>query len=363
MEQQASLYYQLIRHVRHHWLTIAFILGFVVDNLTLNRVDQLFDNFVLLFYVVLAMSANILLYASIAERLPDRINRFFRGKAQLLIQYAFGGLLSGMLIFYGRSGSLIDSWPFLLMILAVIYGNETIHDRATRFVYNLSIFFVGLFSYVVLVVPVILGKMGPWIFIVSGVLALLIMYIFFGLLEWVIPNFVRLQKRHVVFFIGLIYLTFNVLYFTNMIPPIPLSLKHVGIYHNVVRSGENTYTLTYEDPKWWQWYKNSDSTFHYKRGKSIYCYASVFAPTRLATQIYHHWEFYDTVKKTWTDHGRFSYPIQGGRSEGYRGFTQIQNYQEGEWRCTVETERGQVLGRETFTVVPGAKGQLETRVE
>lgn len=358
-----EMYRSTKRFVRNHWLTVAFLFGFILDNLTLNRVDQVFDNIVLLTYVILAMSSIVLLYAATAERFGERMNHFLKNKAPILMQYAFGGLLSGMLIFYGRSGSLLDSWPFMLLIIGVIFGNETIKNRGQRLVYNLVIFFVGLFAYVVLVVPVLLGKMGPWIFVGSGLLALSIMYLFFGIIAKIIPNYIELQKRNVVFIIGLIYVTLNVLYFTNLIPPIPLSLKHVGIYHSVSHSEGGTYTLQYEKPKWWEWHRNSDSTFHYSAGEHIYCYASVFAPARLSTKIFHQWEYYDEASGSWKEHSRIAYSIEGGRGEGYRGYTEIENYREGKWRCVVETERGQVLGKETFTVASGVQASLVTRTE
>ncbi len=358
-----ELYNKITYFVRNHWLTVAFILGFVVDNLTLNRVDQVFDNAVLFSYVVLAILSIILLYAAIAERFSDGVNRFLKSKAPFVMQYAFGGLLSGMLIFYGRSSSFSDSWPFILMILGVIYGNETIKDRAGRLVYNLVIFYIGLFSYLVLIIPVLLGKMGALIFVGSGLLSLVVMYFFFKVLSAVVPNFVELQKRSVVFIVGLVYLTLNALYFANIIPPIPLSLKHAGIYHSVVRYEDGTYALTYEKPSWWNWYRESDHVFHYTTGDNVFCFASVFAPSRLTTDIYNRWDYYDEEKEEWVLHGRYAYPIQGGRGEGYRGYTQISALREGEWRCTVETERGQIIGREYFTMVEGGRRALETRKE
>jgi MFS family permease len=355
-----SLYKNVRTFVGHHWLTVAFLLGFILDNLTLTRVDQVFDNVVLLGYVILAMLSILMLYAGIAERFGERVSHFLKSKSPFLMQYAFGGLLSGMLIFYGRSGSLSASWPFLLIILGVIYGNETIKNRSQRLVYNLVIFFVGLFAYVTLIVPVYLGKMGPVIFVGSGLLALLIMYVFFGLVTRIVPNFVLLQKRNVVFIIGCIYLTLNVLYFTNLIPPIPLSLKEVGIYHSVVKYEDGSYELTYEKPKWWEWYRDSDKVFHYSVGENIFCFASVFSPSRLNTSIYHKWEYFDEEAREWKVHGRYAYPILGGRDDGYRGYTQVTAYHEGEWRCTVETERGQVIGRESFTIASGVRGAFMT---
>lgn len=363
MDVLVELFKAFRTYVRHHWLTAAFILGFIIDNVTLTRVDQLFDNVILLTYVLLAMLSIVLLYAGIAERFGERTSAFVRKWSPILMQYAFGGLLSGMLIFYGRSGSLPESWPFILFMVAIIYGNETIKDRAQRLVYNLIIFFFGLFAYMVLIVPVLLGKMGPLIFVGSGVLALIVMFLFFGLIEKIVPNFVRLQKRSVVFFVGLVYLTFNVLYFANVIPPIPLSLKHVGVYHSVVRYEDGSYELTYEKPRWWEWYRDSDSAFHYGPGTNVYCYASVFAPSRLATEVYHRWEYYDEAAGEWREHGRYAYPIFGGRGEGFRGYTLISNFREGTWRCTVETERGQVIGREEFTVASGPERELVTRRE
>jgi len=90
----------------------------------------------------------------------------------------------------------------------------------------------------------------------------------------------------------------------------------------------------------------------------------VFAPTRLSTDIYHSWEHYDEAKGDWVEHLRSSYGISGGRDDGYRGYTLVQNYADGKWRCSVETERGQVLGREEFTVdSQNLPSELVTRMQ
>lgn len=355
---------QSFARVKRYWLSIAFLLGFVVDNITLNNVEQLFDNMVLLSYVVLSMGSILMLYAATAGRLPEKWTPYVRGYAPLVVQFAFGGLLSGMLIFYGRSGAWTESWPFLLIILAVILSNELIKNRSGRFIFNITILFVGLFSYVVLIVPVLTGFMGAWVFFASGMLALAIMSGFIRLLMYIIPNFIALQLRVIIFTIGTIFVVFNTLYFTNIIPPIPLSLKDVGIYHSVVKFGSGEYQLKYEDGAWWQPFKRSDSTYHPTNGSNVFCFASVFTPTRLATSIYHRWEYYSKERGEWVTHARLSYPISGGRLNGYRGYTLIENYRDGEWRCSVETERGQVLGRETFTIDSSeAANDLVTRTE
>ncbi len=111
------------KHIlKHHWLTMSFILGFCTDILLLNRIDDAFDNSILLFYVVLATASLLLFYVGIAERAPVWLVRVFKYYAPITMQYSFGGLLSGMLIFYGRSGDWLASWPFLLLIVVVIFS-------------------------------------------------------------------------------------------------------------------------------------------------------------------------------------------------------------------------------------------------
>lgn len=339
--------------LKRHWLTASFFLGFIVDSITLNRVDQLFDNFVLATHVTLAMASMLALYAATAGKVPERFEQPLRRYAPLVTQYAFGGLLSGMLIFYGRSGSWFASWPYLLIILAVIVGNETLTRRGERLVFNLTIFFVGLFSYLVLLLPVLLGAMGAWIFVLSGFAALVVFAGFVRVLRLVVPNFMRANLRLLVFVIGLVYALMNVLYFTNAIPPIPLSLKDLGVYHALERLEGGDYALTYEKGAWYEPFKRSDETFHYQPGDALYCFTAVFAPARLSTEIFHRWEYYVPGDREWRTYGRFSYPIEGGRDGGFRGYTMLEHASPGEWRCTVETGRKQVLGRETFDVVVG----------
>ena len=131
----------------------------------------------------------------------------------------------------------------------------------------------------------------------------------------------------------------------------------------MIRYEDERYELTYEKPAWWLPLRKSDGTFHYETGDNIYCYASVFAPAKLSTEIYHRWEYYDFKEGSWVLHGRYPYVIKGGRGDGFRGYTVIESVREGKWRCTVETARGQALGREAFTVERGEKNELVTRVD
>jgi len=140
------------------------------------------------------------------------------------------------------------------------------------------------------------------------------------------------------------------LYFTGVIPPVPLALRDIGIYHILVREEQGLYRGVYEPAPWWQVWKNTSTTYTATSGEGATCFSSVFAPTGLDTPIRHRWEKYDDAVKKWTTTALVSFPITGGRAEGYRGFSTKSALSEGKWRCVVETDRGQRVGQFTFIV-------------
>lgn len=340
------------RNIKKHWLTAGFLLGFITDALLLNRVDNLFDNLILLFYVLLASASLLLFYVGVAERGPAFLTRFFLKYAPLTMQYSFGGLLSGMLIFYGRSGDWLTSAPFLLLILVAILGNEFVDKRSNRLVYQVALYFIGLFSYVILVVPVILGKMGSAMFILSGIVALMLVTFVLQGLYRIIPHFMALNTRRVIVTIGFIYVGFNTLYFTNLIPPIPLSLTKLAVAQSVEivsnSPASKSYRITHEVQPWYRRVPFARPVLH-PTGDSISCFARVYAPTKLSTTIYHQWEYKDK-NGDWQKQSRIGYQIAGINQNGYGGYTRIDNFFPGVWRCSIETEQGQVLGREVVTL-------------
>ncbi len=335
--------------IRHHWLTVAFLLGFVTDYLLLNQIDNKFDNFVLFFYFILATVSIIFFYIGVAEKAPVSIVRLFNWLTPISMQYSFGGLLSGMLIFYGRSGDLIVSAPFLLLIIGVILANELIKKRSDRLFYNLIVYFIGTFSYLVLEVPVLIGEMGDLIFVTSGLVSLLVMYLLLRVLALIIPNYLALEKKLIVFTIGCLYVLFNGLYFFNYIPPIPLSLTELSIFQHVERTSVGGYRITKTTDAWKQKVPFISFNFRPIKDQGAFCFARVYAPTSLTTDIVHRWQYKNTIG-IWEDYFTYSYNITGDNKLGYRGFTTINNLKAGLWRCSVETTRGQVLGRKTFTV-------------
>ncbi len=348
IEDKESLLVKGRRFVGKHWLTLAFVGGFVTDFLLLNRVDDKIDNTILLIYVALATVSLLIFYAALAGRFGDRYSSRIERYANIVMQYSFGGLFSGMLIFYGKSGAIMASWPFLLLIVSAILGNELIKQRGQQLVFNLYAYFVGLFSFVVFQVPIVTGKMGGWVFFWSGVGALIGVYLVVQCLSYLIPRYMELEMRKVVFVILGTFVVFNILYITNTIPPIPLSLKEITIAQSVVKVNGG-YEVVYEKAPWWQVWRRVHSTFHPSQTGTVACFTRVFAPTKINTNIYHVWEYKDSDGK-WQKKFSLAYPIVGGGDNGYRGYTAMSSYHDGVWRCSVETESGQVIGRQVFTI-------------
>lgn len=348
MSEKESQIKKLVHTIKHHWLTIAFLGGFVTDFLLLNRVDDKIDNAILTIYVILATVSLLLFYAGIALRFGDRFSIKVQKVAGGIMQYAYGGLFSGMLIFYGKSGSLVSSWPFLVLIIIAILGNELIKNRGQQLVFNLFAYFVGLFSFTVLQVPVLTGAMGGLVFFLSGLIALVAVYIVVQLLTFIIPNYLLLEMRKIVFTIIGTFVLLQALYITNIIPPIPLSLKEIIIAQSVTKVAGD-YEIVAEKREWWKFWNFGQINFHPSESNTVACFSRVFAPTKLETKIYHVW-YYQDNEQGWVKHFSLEYPIVGGSDNGFRGYTAISTFKDGKWRCRVETARGQVIGQQVFTI-------------
>ena len=143
----------------------------------------------------------------------------------------------------------------------------------------------------------------------------------------------------------------NVLYFTNLIPPIPLSLKDAGVYHSIQKNKEGNYDVTYEDPGW-QGYFKLYPDFEEVSGSPIYAFSAIFSPKDLNLTILHEWQHYDETKKKWTTESIIKLSVVGGRDGGFRTYSKRTNLTSGKWRVNVKTEQGQNIGHLRFNIVP-----------
>jgi hypothetical protein len=338
--------------IKQHATTLAFIVGFIWDNIMLTRIDHAFANIMLGSYLCISAGCILAMNMSPKEynwhrKLMEKFTRWL----PVILQFCFGSLFSAYIIFYTRSASLATDWPFLLFLVILVISNELFRKRYLSITLPVSIFFTVLFSYNIFSLPTLLGSMGPEVFIASGLLSLLIVY-FLTLALGRIAEEKFLESRTALRgSILVIYFLFNLAYFTNAIPPIPLALKEIGVYHSITRSSDGTYSLTFEPSQWYPFFKNPSNIPHKTDNKPIYVWSTVFAPSTLSVPIFHLWQYFDETDKVWVATDLVKFEIKGGREEGYRGYSIKSGVFPGRWRVDVQTERKDIIGRVEFKIV------------
>lgn len=339
-----------VQSYERHLSALAMLAGFIADSLLFERVDlwqtqAVFAAYALACFISIPLSQWIESRASRGHPRPR-----FHVLLPLVTQFALGGFWSGFVIFYGRSATLGASWPFLLLLLFIFLGSEYFHRYHGRLVFTSVLFFFALYSYMIFFVPVYTSTLGTLTFLGSGVLALLLFALFTMLLRVLARDRFLVDVLRIRIGAFAVLVLMNVFYFTNVLPPLPLSAEAAGIYHSVWRV-PGAYRALAEPQPWQVWYLGFSPTLHLTAGDSFYAYSSVFAPTALTTTIVHRWQWYDVKGRQWVTKAAIAYPIVGGRDGGYRGYSAVRVQESGRWRVNVETAEGRLITRLPFTAI------------
>jgi Protein of unknown function (DUF2914) len=349
--------------------SLSLIGGFVFDALTLQRVDVLWDNFWVAGHLVILTVCTV--WINLLDNKPDENGT--RPEADPhklhfwlvnLMQFFFGGLLSVYLVFYFRSGTIATSWPFLLILAVAFIANESLKRHYARLSFQIALLFLAIYSFAIYFMPILVHKISTRVFLISGaasVAAIGVVVLILAIFSR--KRFSRRSRWAVFASIAGILVIVNGLYFLNLIPPIPLSLKDAGVYHTLVANGPGNYTVTGE--------RQTTSgiasidfvvrffafrqTVHIMSGDSLTVYTAVFSPTALATKIVHEWQYYDRAQGEWITRDVIPLSVVGGRAGGYRTFSREHAITAGLWRVDVETLSGQAIGRLNFKVVVQSK--------
>jgi len=146
-----------------------------------------------------------------------------------------------------------------------------------------------------------------------------------------------------------------------VIPPVPLSIPYIGVYHSVERTPEGDYRLGHERP-WWRFWHHGDQWFRAQPGDRIYVFFRVFSPARFADRVQMRW-YWEPGGRGWLLQDTIPIDIVGGRQEGFRGYGFKSNYQPGRWKVEVETMDSREIGRVYFTLESVPTGPRELRVD
>jgi hypothetical protein len=337
---------------------ISFFAGFLWDNLTINRIDAWFDNIVLLLYLAVLTGFIVLFQIDHHTPLSNRFFKRYKHWLPFAIQFLFGGMFSTYVVFYFQSASFGKTLIFTGFLMVLLIANEFLSKRLANLYLLLSLYFFATFSFFIFFIPVVIHVMNLFTYILGGVIGVLLPVGIVLILDRRNIFKTPLSRKKHIGVILLLYIVFNLFYFLNIIPPVPLSLKDIGIYHHVARQG-NFYSVRYVKPPWYAFYRKSDNSFSYTEGDTVFCYAAVFAPTDLTKKILHQWEFYSPAEKEWITTDRAAYVLTGGRDGGYRGYTYKKNIQPGSWRVNVLTGDNLILGSISFDITPTGGGPIQ----
>jgi hypothetical protein len=274
------------------------------------------------------------------------------------MHFLLGTLLNQFLLLYLKSSSGLASFLFMSVLCALLVANEMPGLRERGPVVRFALLSLCLTSYLAILLPILLGFISKWLFLAAVVLSC-------AGLAWLLRTLgvrpgdapaTRSQVAGPAFGVQALLVG---AYFLGLVPPVPLSLQFIGIYHEVVPPGmqtasepagetvAGTYALKHERP-WWKPWQHGDQDFAARPGDVVYCFARVFAPRGFHDAVFAHWWMHG--RGGWIDQGRAQLSINGGREEGFRAFATKKNYQPGRWRVQIETEDGRDIGHIQFTL-------------
>ncbi len=328
---------------------LFFVCGFIFDAWLVGHPDKpLFILHQAVYLFIIALLIHYELLFRLEKWHPSNFSMKIWPYQNFALHFCLGTLLNVYSLFYIKSASLFSSVIFLLLMIGMIFLNELPFVKKSEKVnLKVGLYSICLFSFFSIVYALLFGFIGlvPFSFSVLSTLAILILQL--RLLKKYIPEpgiLVNAIFAPVVTVI-IIFITF---FFLGLIPPVPLSVKEQGVYHNLVKRDSHYYLYAeMGDNSFWDFGK---TTFHAEPGDKIYFYSQIFSPGRISDKVIVHW-FKKNNLGDWENMDKVPVTIKGGREEGFRAFTFKSNYEAGEWKILVETSSGAEISRLYFDVI------------
>ena len=294
------------------------------------------------------------------DTLP-RLRRFYYQRRLAILSFLLGTLLNVYTVFFFKSSSLLVSFAFLLVMIGLLLLNEFGPFRRMGLAFKFALFSVCALSFCATVVPLAFGSLGVGVFLVSmaaGCVPILILGA--AIRRWSPERYPAARQQMLVPF-GLMLILFLGAYLLRLIPPVPLSLPFIGVYHAVERTRDG-YRLSHERPAWAFW-RNGDQKFRAQPGDRVHVFFRVFSPTRFSDEVSMRW--FQRGERGWTLQDTIAIRIVGGRAEGFRGYGFKSKYGPGEWKVQIETTDGREIGRVYFDVevVPASARSFTVEVQ
>ncbi len=346
--------FKAFKEQHHLAFEVAFFFaGFLFDVVLLHRIDSTpllvhQGTYLLLTSLLVAWDHHL----SVVGKEPEG----FLGKVasyRLWVMHFFlGTLLNAFAVFYFRASSGLYGALFMVTLAAIIIANELPRFRSQGPVVRVALLSFAVTSYLAYLLPVLYGELRVWHYLVAVALGV-------GATVGLWQVFTRLTtdptwtfRRAVAPGLS-VQVALLLLYFLEVVPPVPLSLKHIGLYHSVeVAKSEHGrhYRLKFEAPPAWQFWKRTRSLLQVGPGDKAWAFVSIFAPTRFHDRVTFAWDF-DDPQRGWVPWGKpFSTSLTGGNEEGFRTFAYTTPLHSGAYRVRVLTADDREIGRESFEV-------------
>jgi hypothetical protein len=145
------------------------------------------------------------------------------------------------------------------------------------------------------------------------------------------------------------------LFVFHLVPPVPLSVRFLGVYHGVEREGGEFKLSRLPRPVWERPWRKDEPVFMARPGDRVWVFTRIFAPHNFRDQVRVRWARWDSPHRRWEQSDAIPMHIVGGREEGFGGYAYKQNWLPGEWLVGVETDDGREIGRTRFEVRPDSE--------
>jgi uncharacterized membrane protein YgdD (TMEM256/DUF423 family) len=341
-----------------HLYTVFFFAGFIVDSLILPDVTNPMTKYIGLAYLMILASAIILREWLVARNRASNFEQKLYALLSFGVLFFSGASLSFIFIYSLRSAAFAVSWPLFLILFACIVANEIVDTHKYRFTLDIAVFFVALVFYLVFNIPIVFNTVNDLVFLVAVAIAVAVGFAFITILRKTSEIAEYERGRGYALALG-IPLFVGMLYFLNLIPAVPLTLRDSGVYHIVTRTPSGIYIGQKEvDERFLAKFRRQ--VFHmteYDTG--VYFFSSVGAPADVSAPLRHVWEYYDPATDKWVTSTTVSFEVSGGRAEGYRAYSKKENVTPGLWRVTVKVDNNRIIGRMRFYIEEGENVELK----
>jgi hypothetical protein len=342
-----------------------FVTGFVFDMAAVGRIDSW--HVIAQQAVYLAVAASVLLQLLKEEGtespLPEgqgRLKRWYLEYRLPLVSFLLGTLLNMYTLFFFKSSSLLVSFAFMLVLVALLFANESKNLKFLGLSLQFALLSLCFVCFAAALVPIAAGSTGLGVFLLSmlaGCVPLLVAALWVGRAS---PEIHLRARRQVLVPLGIVVVVFLGFYVFRLVPPVPLSIPYMGVFHKVEKSG-SAYFLNHERPAW-KWWHNGDQDFLAQPGDKVYVYFRIFSPSRFSDQVLMRWQR-EEPGRGWTAQDTIPIKITGGREDGFRGYGFKSRYEPGEWRVQVETTDGREIGRIYFHIESVAEAPREFQTQ